>query len=88
MKNKLSETLKKLREDSNMTQAQISELLNLDRSTYACYERGITTPSITSLINLSRLYGVSLDFLILGPKLLREDEDTFHINTLGPNKEM
>lgn len=52
--------LKKCRKNTGLTQAQVSEILNIERSTYTYYETGKTLPSINMLIRLAKLYNVSL----------------------------
>ena len=54
----LSQILRKLRENSGFTQQQIAEVLNIDRSTYAYYEAGKTTPDINTIIKLSKVFNV------------------------------
>lgn len=60
----ISETIKKLRILNKLTQKQVAEVLSIDRSTYAYYESGRTKPDITALVKLSRLYGISIDYLL------------------------
>ena len=55
--------LKLLRHINYLTQAELSRALNLDRSTYACYELGHTRPPLETLVRISRAYGVSLEVL-------------------------
>ena len=45
-----------LRENNNYSQREIAEYLGIDRSTYACYELGKTSPSVEVLVALSELY--------------------------------
>lgn len=52
--------LKKCRKNTGLTQAQVSKILNIERSTYTYYETGKTSPSINMLIRLAKLYNVSL----------------------------
>lgn len=54
----LCHILKKLRENSGYTQQQVAEVLNIDRSTYAYYETGKTTPDINTIIKLSKIFNV------------------------------
>jgi len=58
--------LKELRLEENLTQEDISNLLHIDRSNIANYERGKRLPSIESLIKIAEFFNVSLDHLILG----------------------
>ena len=45
------------------TQALVARLLRVERSTYAYYETGKTVPDLYSVYVLSKLYGVSMEFL-------------------------
>ena len=56
--------LKGLRESKNLTQKEIASKLNIDRSTYAYWESAKTEPSIKHLIKLSKIYNVTIDYLI------------------------
>lgn len=55
----LSQTLKKLRENSGYTQQQVANALSIERSTYTYYEIGKTTPDINTLIKLAKIFNVS-----------------------------
>ena len=55
--------LKKLRQESGLTQQQVAKCLRVDHSTYADYEAGNTEPDREQLIDLACLFGVSLSEL-------------------------
>lgn len=55
----LSKTLRKLRENSGLTQQQVADAINVERSTYAYYECGKTTPDIDTIIQLAKIFNVS-----------------------------
>ena len=55
--------LRDMREDSDMTQAQIAELLHIQQTVYSRYERGFQTIPLEHLLKLADFYQVSLDFL-------------------------
>ncbi len=55
--------LRDMREDSDLTQAQVAELLHIQQTVYSRYERGFQTIPLEHLIRLADFYGVSLDFL-------------------------
>jgi len=55
--------LKKAREDLGLTQAETSKLLKLDRTTLTKYERGLHEPNIETLVKMSLLFDVTLDWL-------------------------
>ena len=56
--------IRDLREDTNRTQKQISELLNCTQQTYSRYETGEITIDIYSLIKLAKFYNTSTDYLL------------------------
>lgn len=55
--------IRDMREDSDMTQAQVAELLHIQQTVYSRYERGYQTIPLEHLIKLADFYDVSLDFL-------------------------
>ena len=56
--------LKDMREDSDLTQAQIAKILMCDQSLYSKYERGEREIPLRLLIILADYYKVSLDYLV------------------------
>lgn len=56
--------LRGLREDNDLTQAQIAEVLGTSQTMYARYERGANEMPIRHLIALCRLYRVSSDYIL------------------------
>ena len=57
-KKSLGEKLRKLRESFQLSQGQVAEALNLDRSTYTNYELDKTRPSLETLVKLASIYNV------------------------------
>ena len=64
----LSEKIKKLRSENNLTQEQLAEKLQVSRSTISSWETGRSFPDLEMVIEICDCFNVSLDFL------LREDE--------------
>ena len=56
--------LKDLREDSNLTQAAIAELLHVKQNTYSQYENGHRQLPIDFLIALAKYYKTSTDYIL------------------------
>lgn len=56
--------LKQARIDAGYTQIQISEIMNIPRSTLANWEIGRTHPDYESLGKLADFYEVSIDWLL------------------------
>lgn len=55
--------IRALREDNDMTQAKVAQLLQVGQKTYSDYELGKTRIPVDSLIVLARLYNVSMDYI-------------------------
>ena len=53
-----------LREDSDKTQKQIAELLNMQLTVYQRYERGERELPLWAAIKLADYYSVTLDYLV------------------------
>ncbi len=60
----LQEKLRGLREDNDLTQAQVAQLLGTSQTMYARYERGANELPIHHLITLCRLYNISADYFL------------------------
>lgn len=73
----LGEKIKIYRENKNMTQYEIAEILGVKPTTVSKYESGTLEPNIESLKKLAELFEVSID------ELLKEDNfDVSQINIL------
>lgn len=57
------ERLKDLREDYDLTQKQLGEILHISQRSYAHYESGTREIPLETLIRLADYYEVSLDYL-------------------------
>jgi len=58
------EKLRELREDNDLTQVQVAEVLGTSQTMYARYERGANELPIRHLVTLCRFYNVSADYLL------------------------
>ncbi len=56
--------LYELRTDHDMTQKEIADHLICNRQVYARYENGTRELPVSMLIKLSKLYGVSTDYIL------------------------
>lgn len=56
--------IKQLREENNLTQSELGEKLNISKATISKYETDKVEPSIPTLISMSKLFNVSIDFLV------------------------
>lgn len=55
--------LRDLREDNDLTQAQIAEILGTKQTIYSRYERGFQNIPLEFLIALADYYNVSVDYI-------------------------
>ena len=58
------ERIRNLREDSDLTQAEVGEQINVPQRTYAYYETGERMIPPQVLVALAQFYHVSVDYLL------------------------
>lgn len=56
--------LRDLREDRDLTQQDLADLLKVSQTTYSRYESGALDIPSTSLIKLAKFYKTSVDYLL------------------------
>lgn len=67
---KIGNQIHQLRKLSGMTQEQMAEKLNVSRQTISKWESGATMPDLESMVQICRMFQLSLDEL-----LLKEEEN-------------
>ncbi|KIL40150.1 hypothetical protein SD70_15695 [Gordoniibacillus kamchatkensis] len=60
----MTERLRNARKSKKITLREMSEKLGIAKSTYAAYESGFRTPSLDTLISISKILGVTSDYLL------------------------
>ena len=65
------ERIKALREDHDLKQKEVAQLLDIDQRVYSNYETGKQTLPVRYLLQLADYYGTSTDY-ILGLSDIRE----------------
>lgn len=60
----VAEKIKFLREENNMTQAELSKILGITRSSVNAWEMGISVPSTQYIVELANIFRVSTDYLL------------------------
>lgn len=68
--------LKDLREDKDLNQKAVAQLLNMTQQQYSLYEKGKREIPITCIMQLAKFYNVSIDYLLgttNNPKHFRKD---------------
>lgn len=56
--------LRDLREDMDLNQMQIAEILHTSQTVYSRYERGFQTIPVEHLLILADFYNVSIDYIL------------------------
>ena len=56
--------LKDLREDNDLFQKDVAQLLGISQQYYSEYEKGNRTMPISHLIKLAQYYGTSIDYIV------------------------
>lgn len=64
MSNTLAKRLRELRLESNYTQEEIAKKIGLKKGAYGAYERGSNTPDAFTLLELAKIYGTTVDYLL------------------------
>lgn len=67
----VAKNLSDLRKQNKLTQLEVAEKLNYSDKAVSKWEQGESLPGIEVLYRLSRLYGVSLDYLVGDEKAAR-----------------
>lgn len=60
---KYNERIRGIREDHDLTQQKVADLLHIGQRTYADYESGKTRIPVDSLLILAKFYDVSMDYI-------------------------
>ena len=69
----ICDMIKELRQKAGYTQAQVSQMLNIQRQTYSNYENATRTPPLEIITALADLYHVSTDYLLMGSEPSKEE---------------
>lgn len=75
----VAQQIKSLRTAKNMSQDDLAEKLYISRQAVSKWENGEATPDIDKLVQLAEIFGVSLDYLVLG----KEPEKEIVVEQLG-----
>lgn len=57
------ERIRAIREDNDLTQQRVADLLGVGQRTYADYESGKTRIPVERLLVLAKFYNVSMDYI-------------------------
>ena len=77
----IADRIKYLRERFSMTQTDLAKRLGVSRSAVNLWEMSVSTPSLTNLVEMSKIFDVNVDYLIN-----ITDKITIDITDLKPNE--
>ena len=79
--------LREIREDHDLSQKQMAEILNINRSTYSLWELGINIIPLKELCNFADYFKISLDYIlnISNYKNSKNYVEKLNLETLGYN---
>lgn len=72
----LGQTIKKLRQEKNLTQQQLADLMNVSNKAISKWENDEGTPDLENLKRLSQIFKISLDQLLSNKK----QEEKYQLN--------
>lgn len=64
MENIFAKNLKLLRQEKNLGQVELAKQLKVSKGIISLWENGLREPNMSSLIALSKFFGVSIDYLV------------------------
>ena len=66
----VGERIRNLRKSKKMSQEKLAEKLNVSRHSISNWERDVSSPDIHALLEMTELFGVSLNHLVKGDELI------------------
>jgi len=77
----LGKRLKALRKEKGLTQQELGDMINVTKVSICCYERGTRTPTLETLLDLSRVFGVDINyFLGTDHYVVSDNDDTYGLS--------
>ncbi len=80
LKETISKNLVQLRAKAHLTQMQLAEMLNYSDKAVSKWERGEAIPDIRVLIQICKIYGITLDELVTKKNVAEAAHPVKHIN--------
>lgn len=76
---KFSEKIYLLRKEAGMTQSELSEALHVSRQSISKWEMGTVMPDMVNIIAISKIFLVSIDYLIHDDIEVRESQKKINL---------
>ena len=75
----IAQRIKDLRLSKHLTQKELAQLLNVKPTTVSGWELGRNEPSIDTLKDLARIFGVSVDYMAGATESIDDDKTTIDL---------
>ena len=75
----IAQRIKDLRLSKHLTQKELAQLLNVKPTTVSGWELGRNEPSIDTLKDLARIFGVSVDYMSGATESIDDDKTTIDL---------
>ena len=60
----IGKNIKELRKENGLTQTQLADLLFVSQDTVSLWECGTSLPDVKALIAMTKIFGVSADYIL------------------------
>lgn len=71
------EKISRLRKENNLTQEALADKLHVSRQAVSKWKSNITFPEIDKIIEISRIFNCSIDYLLISDITRSTDSDIF-----------
>ncbi len=83
MKERLKERLKQARIKCGLTQGELAKALGIGKTTLIDYEKGVSEPRVSTILKISEICNVSLNWLLTGKEETKKD---INLNNIDNSK--
>ena len=73
----LGKRLKELRKEKGLTQQELGDLINVTKVSICCYENGTRTPTLDTLLELEKVFGVSLTYFLGQDEIVKKQDNSY-----------
>lgn len=73
----LGKRVRDLRKSRGMTQQELGDLINVTKVSICCYENGTRMPTIDTLLELGKVFGVSIDYFLGHDQVVSNKENGY-----------
>lgn len=71
----LGKRLKALRKERGLTQQELGDMINVTKVSICCYEKGTRTPTLDTLMDLTKVFNVDVNYFLGSDTYVVSDSD-------------